>query len=118
MGNKNHLKNINDQNFAHFMRGYNKGGYDKGFYGMQMSLQLIQEIANFGDEWKSTNQTFQCHSSEPPDDQIYGILGVEGSVASNIVKHYITELVSRRKCDPMKDSKSFVFIWKNFKSEF
>ena len=28
MGNKNHLKNINDQNFEHFMRGY-----DKGFYG-------------------------------------------------------------------------------------
>ena len=31
--NKNHLKNINDQNFSHFMRGYEKGGYDKGFYG-------------------------------------------------------------------------------------
>ena len=29
MGNKNHLKNINDQNFTHFMRGY-----DKGFYGI------------------------------------------------------------------------------------
>ena len=27
--NKNHLKNINDQNFSHFMRGY-----DKGFYGI------------------------------------------------------------------------------------
>ena len=26
--NKNHLKSINDQNFAHFMRGY-----DKDFYG-------------------------------------------------------------------------------------
>ena len=25
LGNKNHLKNINDQNFAHFMRGYDKG---------------------------------------------------------------------------------------------
>ena len=29
LGNKNYLKNINDQNFAHFMRGY-----DKGFYGI------------------------------------------------------------------------------------
>ena len=29
LGNKNHLKNINDQNFAYFMRGY-----DKGFYGI------------------------------------------------------------------------------------
>ena len=28
MDNKNHLKNINEQNFEHFMRGY-----DKGFYG-------------------------------------------------------------------------------------
>ena len=28
LGNKNHLKNINDQNFAHFMRGYDKGFYD------------------------------------------------------------------------------------------
>ena len=49
------------------------------------------------------------------DDQIYGILGVEGSVTSNIVKHYIAELVSRRKCDPEKDSKPFVFIWDNSK---
>ena len=29
MVNKNHLKNINYQNFSHFMRGY-----DKGFYGI------------------------------------------------------------------------------------
>ena len=27
-GSKNHLKNINDQNFVHFMRGYDKGFYD------------------------------------------------------------------------------------------
>ena len=33
MGNKNHLKNINDQNFSHFMRGY-----DKGFYGSRLIL--------------------------------------------------------------------------------
>ena len=32
--NKNHFKNINDKNFAHFMReDYDKRGYDKGFYG-------------------------------------------------------------------------------------
>ena len=32
MGIKNHLENINDQNFAHFMRrGYDKGSYNKGF---------------------------------------------------------------------------------------
>ena len=35
LANKNHLKNINDQNFAHFMRGY-----DKGFYGNKHSLQF------------------------------------------------------------------------------
>ena len=68
--------------------------------------------------WKSTNLTLQCYSSELSDDQIYGVLGVEGSATSNIVKHYITELVLRRICDPMKDSKSFVFIWNNFKSAF
>ena len=28
LGSKNHLKNINDQNFAHFM----SGGYYSGFY--------------------------------------------------------------------------------------
>ena len=33
-GNKNHLKNINDQNFAHFKRE----GYDKGFYGIQFKI--------------------------------------------------------------------------------
>ena len=33
--NKNNLKNINDQNFSHFMRGLRqRGGYDKGFYGI------------------------------------------------------------------------------------
>ena len=31
--NNNHLKNINDQNIAHFMRGY-----DNGFYGMFTTL--------------------------------------------------------------------------------
>ena len=30
LDNKNHLKNINDQNFSHFMRR----SYDKGFYGI------------------------------------------------------------------------------------
>ena len=35
LGNKNHLKNINDQNFSHFMRGY-----DKGFYGILIKLTL------------------------------------------------------------------------------
>ena len=49
------------------------------------------------------------------DYQIYEILGLEGSVASSIVKHYITELVSRRKCDLDWDSKSFVFIRENSK---
>ena len=29
--NKNHLKNINDQNYAHFMRGYDKGFYSKSY---------------------------------------------------------------------------------------
>ena len=27
LGNKNHLKKFNDQNFEHLMRGYNKGFY-------------------------------------------------------------------------------------------
>ena len=45
---------------------------------------------------------------------IYGILGVEGSVTSSIVKHYITELVSRRKCGPEIYSKPF-YVWNNLK---
>ena len=36
--NKNHLKNINYQNFAHFMRGYNKG-----FYGIS-NPKFVLEI--------------------------------------------------------------------------
>ena len=28
LSNKNHLKSINDQNFANFMRDYDKGFYD------------------------------------------------------------------------------------------
>ena len=47
------------------------------------------------------------------DHQIYGILGVEGSVTSEIFKHYITELVSKRKCISGSTSKPFVFIWDN-----
>ena len=31
LANKNNLKNINDQNFEHFVRGY-----DKGFYGSRI----------------------------------------------------------------------------------
>ena len=37
LGNKNNLKNINDQNFAHFM-----GGYDKGFYGSYLQTNNNQ----------------------------------------------------------------------------
>ena len=41
LGNKNHLKNINDQNFVHFMRGLRqRGGYDKGFYGNQININV------------------------------------------------------------------------------
>ena len=45
LGNKNHLKSINDQNFSYFMRGYDKGGYDKGgydkgFYGIPNHLYV------------------------------------------------------------------------------
>ena len=38
--NKNHLKNINDQNFSHFMRGYDKGGYKKAFT-VKLSMQVF-----------------------------------------------------------------------------
>ena len=45
LNNKNRHKNINDQNFAHFMRGYDKGGYDKGFYCIYVfSLPLLFAI--------------------------------------------------------------------------
>ena len=47
------------------------------------------------------------------DHQIYGILGVEGSVTSEIFKHYITDLVFKRKCISGSTSKPFVFIWDN-----
>ena len=39
--NKNHLKNINDQNFAYFMRGY-----DKGFYDILLNI-LWSKIKNY-----------------------------------------------------------------------
>ena len=45
LGNKNHIKNINDQNFAHFMKGVKtKGGYDKGFYGISFTIPNSQSI--------------------------------------------------------------------------
>ena len=47
------------------------------------------------------------------DYQIYGILGVEGSITSEVFKHYIIELVSKRKCTPRRASEPFVFIWDN-----
>ena len=37
LGNRNHLKNINYQNFAHFMRGY-----DKGFYGIDKFIEILE----------------------------------------------------------------------------
>ena len=41
LGNKNHFKNINDQNFSRFMRGVTtKGSYDKGFYGIPIYLRI------------------------------------------------------------------------------
>ena len=50
MDNNNKHKNINDQNFAHFMRGY-----DKGFYGSTLqklsfkncSLQNLPSVDNW-----------------------------------------------------------------------
>ena len=45
LSNKNHLKNINDQNFSHFMMGVTtKGGYDKGFYGIRFSNKFIKYL--------------------------------------------------------------------------
>ena len=47
MENKNHLKNINNQNFAHFMRGgYDKGGFDKGFYGNFYTILKVPVLVN------------------------------------------------------------------------
>ena len=55
---------------------------------------------------------FICDLSEK---KIYGILGVEGSITSDIIKHYITELVLNRKWDPDMSSSPFVIIWDNAK---
>ena len=52
MCNKNHLKNINDQNFAHFMRGY-----DKVFCGIDISFTRWSDKDSSGNPWKSKNQT-------------------------------------------------------------
>ena len=41
--------------------------------------------------------------------QIYGILGVEGSIISEVLKHYIIELVSKRKCTISPASEPFTF---------
>ena len=42
LSNKNHLKNINDQNFGYFMREVTtKGGYDKGFYGTLIKVESL-----------------------------------------------------------------------------
>ena len=56
--------------------------------------------------------SFICDLSEK---KIYGILGVEGSITSDIIKHYITELVLNRKWDPDMSSSPFVIIWDNAK---
>ena len=56
--------------------------------------------------------SFICALSEK---KIYGILGVEGSITSDIIKHYITELVLNRKLGPDMSSSSFVIIWDNAK---
>ena len=42
-------KNINDQNFAHFMRGYDKGGYDKGGTTKAFTVMCLAEWWAF--EW-------------------------------------------------------------------
>ena len=47
--------------------------------------------------------------------QVYGLLGVDGSVTSDIIKHYITELVLKRKWDPVMALMPFVIIWDNAK---
>ena len=49
------------------------------------------------------------------DNQIYGLIGVEGSVTSDIVKHYVVELVSKRNRESDMTSKPFVIIWDNAK---
>ena len=89
-----------------------------------MNLQSIQDIINSEDEprkvskdgLKMANQISQfffiCALSEK---KIYGILGVEGSITSDIIKHYITELVLNRKWDPDMSSSLFVIIWDNAK---
>ena len=49
------------------------------------------------------------------DNQIYGLIGVEGSVTSDIVKHYVVELVYKRNRESDMTSKPFVIIWDNAK---
>ena len=57
MGNKKHLKNINDQNFVHFMRGLRqRGGYDKDFYGNKIGTKYCSMMIS--------NSEFQSNSAE------------------------------------------------------
>ena len=44
MGSKIHLKNINDQNFVHFMRGYDKGGLRQRLLRYVIDMDLDQNL--------------------------------------------------------------------------
>ena len=55
LGNKNHLKNINDQNFEHFMRGYDKGELRQRISGIKIQdaqHPKINMISNLSDQYK------------------------------------------------------------------
>ena len=71
MGNKNHLKNINYQNFVHFMRGY-----DKGFYGISKIIQEDQIIVHTTThiEWINPNYDTNAGQQISAQPQAYGVI--------------------------------------------
>ena len=59
MGNKNHLKNINDQNFSHFIRR----GYDKGVYGIKADDLEESSVPNIHHEIEDPSNKIFYESS-------------------------------------------------------
>ena len=64
MGNKNHIKNINNQNFAHFIRGYDKGLYGNGIQSISLLYMSRSQNHIFIDRYDSRNKQNQASQKE------------------------------------------------------
>ena len=53
LGNKNHPKNINDQNFSYFMRGYDKGGLRQRLLRYVVMTYVDSSTNTVSMQWKT-----------------------------------------------------------------